>query len=237
MARAIVPTPLVSPPAPAVYDSSVMLRRSWILAVGLAVAVSAHARDERRDVPGRFDYYVLSLSWSPQYCADAGDRDRRQCATGRRYAFVLHGLWPQYERGFPRACAPAGTLPRGLVDGLLDVMPSPSLVRHEWDTHGTCSGLAADAYFATARRAFDSVVIPDRFRQPVREVYVDPRRIERDFASANPSLDPDEIAVLCKGRYLQEVRICLDRDLRPRACGRDVRDDCRRDEVIVRPVR
>ena len=219
------------------YDCLVMRCRLGLLVLCLLLTGPTVARETRGGVPGEFDYYVLSLSWSPQYCADAGGRDQRQCATGRRYAFVLHGLWPQYERGFPRACAPAGTLPRGLVDGLLDVMPSPSLVRHEWDTHGTCSGLAADAYFATARRAFDSVVIPDRFRQPVREVYVDPRRIERDFASANPSLDPDEIAVLCKGRYLQEVRICLDRDLRPRACGRDVRDDCRRDEVIVRPVR
>ena len=123
----------------------------------LALAVPALAHDERTDVAGRFDYYVLSLSWSPQYCADApGDRDRRQCGSGRRYAFVLHGLWPQNERGFPQSCAEGGTLPRALVDDMLDVMPSPSLVRHEWATHGTCSGLTADAYFAAARRAFRS---------------------------------------------------------------------------------
>lgn len=206
------------------------------LGLGLLLAGPAVAR-EPRGVPGRFDYYVLSLSWSPQYCADSDGRDARQCATGRRYAFVLHGLWPQYERGFPQACASGGQLSRDLVDGMLDVMPSPSLVRHEWDVHGTCSGLAAGAYFATARRAYASVAIPDRFRAPVREVYADPRRIEQDFVTANPGLAPEAIAVLCSGRYLQEVRICLDRALRPRPCGGDVRDRCRRDEVIVRPVR
>lgn len=214
-----------------------MPRLRRLLPLCLLLAAPALAGDSPAGVPGRFDYYVLSLSWSPQYCADARQRDARQCATGRRYAFVLHGLWPQYERGFPRACASGGHLSRAVVDDMLDVMPSPSLVRHEWDKHGTCSGLAADAYFDAARRAYAAVVIPDRFRAPGQEVYVDPRRIERDFASANPGLGPDGIAVLCSGRYLQEVRICLDRDLRPRDCGRDVRDRCRGDEVIVRPVR
>jgi len=204
----------------------------------LALAVPAFARDERPEVAGRFDYYVLSLSWSPQYCADApGARDRRQCGSGRRYAFVLHGLWPQNERGFPQSSAEGGTLPRALVDDMLDIMPSPSLVRHEWATHGTYSGLTAEAYFAAARRAFRSITIPDRFRAPVRQVYVDPRTIVGDFLRDNPALPPAGIAVLCSGRFLKEVRVCLDRSLHPRTCGRGIRSRCRGDEVIVRPVR
>jgi ribonuclease T2 len=204
----------------------------------LALAIPAFARDSSSDLSGRFDYYVLTLSWSPQYCADApGDRDRRQCGSGRRYAFVLHGLWPQDERGFPQSCAEGGTLPRAFVDDMLDIMPSPSLVRHEWATHGTCSGLTADAYFAAARRAFRSIAIPDRFRAPVRQVYVDPRTIVGDFLRDNPALPPAGIAVLCSGRYLKEVRVCLDRSLHPRTCGREIRSRCRGDEVIVRPVR
>jgi ribonuclease T2 len=193
---------------------------------------------EPRPAPGQFDYYVLSLTWSPQYCADnGGDRDQRQCGAQRHYAFVLHGLWPQDERGLPQSCAAGGTLPRSLVDRMLDVMPSPSLVRHEWATHGTCSGLAAEPYFAAARRAFESVRIPDRFRAPVREVYVSPRTVGTEFVDANPSLPPAGIAVLCSGRYLREVRICLDRHLRSRPCGRDIRSRCRGHEVIVRPLR
>ena len=215
-----------------------MPRLGCLTLLVLALAVPAYARDERPEVAGQFDYYVLSLSWSPQYCADApGDRDRRQCGSGRRYAFVLHGLWPQNERGFPQSCAEGGTLPRALVDDMLDVMPSPSLVRHEWATHGTCSGQTASAYFAAARRAFRSIAIPDRFRAPVREVYVDPRTIVGDFFRDNPALPPAGIAVLCSGRYLKEVRVCLDRSLHPRTCGREIRSRCRGDEVIVRPVR
>ena len=53
-------------------------------------------------VPGQFDYYVLALSWSPSYCAgEAGQNDQQQCAPGRRFAFVVHGLWPQYNKGWP----------------------------------------------------------------------------------------------------------------------------------------
>jgi ribonuclease T2 len=203
----------------------------------LLLAAPALAGEQRGDA-GRFEYYVLSLSWSPQYCADnGGDRDRRQCGAHRRYAFVLHGLWPQDDRGILQACAPGGTLPQSLVDGMLDVMPSPSLVRHEWAAHGTCSGMSAAAYFAAARRAFESVAIPERFRAPLREVYVDPRTIAGDFVRANPALPPAGIAVLCGGRYLREVRVCLDRALHPRPCARNIRSRCRADEVIVRPVR
>lgn len=210
----------------------------WTVLLLALLAAPAIARDESRGTPGRFDYYVLSLSWSPQHCAGpAGERDDMQCAGPRPYAFVLHGLWPQYERGFPRACGDAGRLSPALVHGMLDVMPSPALVRHEWATHGVCSGLAAPAYFDAARRAFAAVTIPDRFRAPVREVYAAPRAVERDFLRANPSLTAAGVAVLCSGRYLQEVRVCLDRDLRPRPCGADVRDRCRGDEIIVRPLR
>ena len=212
--------------------------RSTIAIVFLLLAPGRlSAAGEPRSLPG-FDYYVLSLSWSPQYCADSrGNRDQRQCGGHRPYAFVLHGLWPQNERGFPSSCAPPGSLPRAVVDGMLDVMPSPSLVRHEWEAHGTCTGLSPEAFFSKARQAFASVAIPDRFRAPVREVYVDPHDIVGDFLRANPALPPAGIAVLCSGRYLREVRICLDRSLHPRPCGRDVRSGCRGEEVIVRPLR
>ena len=61
--------------------------------------------DRRQNEPGKFDYYVLALSWSPSYCQAAQERapnraPDQQCS-GRPFSFVVHGLWPQYERGFP----------------------------------------------------------------------------------------------------------------------------------------
>jgi ribonuclease T2 len=185
-----------------------------------------------------FDYYVLSLSWSPQYCAETqAERERLQCGSERRFAFVLHGLWPQDERGFPADCAPDSAIPKRLVDSMLDIMPSPSLVRYEWRKHGTCSGQSAAEYFATARRAFESITIPAGYRSTPQTVYVAPRQLEADFVAANPNLRAADFVVQCNGRYLREVRICLDRDLKPRSCGRDVRDRCHAKELIVRPVR
>jgi ribonuclease T2 len=201
-----------------------------------AALARRHAGGPRHGQPGVFDFYVLSLSWSPQYCASHGGGDRLQCGPGRRYAFVLHGLWPQDERGFPESCTRASPLPAKLVDGMLDIMPSAQLVRHEWAQHGTCSGLDAPAYFDRARAAFQAVTIPAAYRSPTKLARVSATELRQQFLHENPKLPSSGIAVLCDGRSLQEVRICLDRHLEPRACSRDVRDRCR-GEVIVPPVR
>jgi ribonuclease T2 len=96
-------------------------------------------------MPGQFDYYVLSLSWSPSFCATAAERGRgragnAQCGA-RPYSFVVHGLWPQYDKGFPENCQlPAPRLDRSTVAWMLDLMPAPHLIFNECDRHGTCSG-------------------------------------------------------------------------------------------------
>jgi ribonuclease T2 len=112
---------------------------------------TASAQDKRQNEPGKFDFYVLSLSWSPSFCDAASTRVQEQSECGPRgYSFVVHGLWPQYERGFPRSCqVPPPRLPRQIASSMLDLMPAPQLVYHEWDEHGTCSGLSAAAYFKT----------------------------------------------------------------------------------------
>src|SRR4051794_4946701 len=150
-----------------------MVTRAWFrrtvrpavfLAAALLIGVAPSAAQQKpQGEPGKFDFYVLSLSWSPSYCDSVQERaaERRgearpdqQCEGGRPYAFVVHGLWPQYERGFPSWCqVPAPRIPRTLVDGMLDLMPSPRLVFHEWDRHGTCSGLSAQNFFAAVRQA------------------------------------------------------------------------------------
>ena len=191
------------------------------------------------DTPGDFDFYVLSLSWSPTYCQDRGRSDRIQCGGPRPFAFVVHGLWPQYERGSPSNCdvGPRSGIPRRLVDSMLDVMPSPSLVRHEWRTHGSCSGLEPADYFDLTRQAHDAVRIPDQFVNLPDFVTVSPRDVETAFITANPGLKASGIAVSCDSRRLKEVRICMTKDLQFRACAEVDRKACRAKSVGMPPVR
>lgn len=185
----------------------------------------------------KFDYYVLALSWSPQHCTTpAGRRDAVQCGGTRRYSFIVHGLWPQYERGWPENCG-GEALDGRVVQQTLDIMPSPKLIRHEWAKHGTCSGLTPVDYFALARKAFSQFRAPDAYGKPDREIYVSPAKYKSAWMESNPGLDSSEFAVLCSGRFLQEVRVCLDRNLNPRPCGSSVRDRCRAPEMIVQPLR
>jgi ribonuclease T2 len=190
---------------------------------------------------GNFDFYVLSLSWSPGFCAtQAGRNDPEQCGPQRHFAFVLHGLWPQYEqKGWPEDCSTEG-VDQSIVEGMLNIMPSPKLVEHEWQKHGTCSGLSAKEYFEEAADAFESVKVPAAYQQLTRELSVSPEKIKANFVAANPGFGEQGFSVLCSsnGRYLQEIHACLTRDLEGHACNREVQQEaCRSDQVVMRPVR
>lgn len=188
--------------------------------------------------PGTFDFYVLSLSWSPTYCARAHEGDALQCAAARPFAFVVHGLWPQYEHGYPSSCVvPPPPISKPVVDGMLDVMPSPGLVRHEWDKHGTCDGDDPAGYFAKVRAAFAAVHIPPAYASAASASRAAPKDIEAAFIAANPGLKADGIAVLCRGRRLSEVRVCLDKSFGFRACPEVDRAACRADQVNIPAAR
>ena len=211
------------------------------LALALALAAGlARGQDRRQNQPGEFDFYVLALSWSPSFCEAAGERGtppRQQCGA-RPYSFVVHGLWPQYEKGFPEFCRqPAPRLDRSIVSGMLDLMPAPRLILNEWDRHGTCSGLGPNAYFETVRKVRASVKIPDAYLDPGELATVTPDEVEDAFVTVNPGLTRDAIAVTCDRRRLGEVRICFGRDLRFRACPAVDARACRRDKVVMPPVR
>ena len=183
---------------------------------GLWLALGRRAaQDPRQNEPGKFDFYVLALSWSPSFCEQAGERAARQQQCGARpFSFVVHGLWPQYEKGFPEFCQkPAPRLDRNIVSSMLDLMPAPRLIFHEWDKHGVCSGLPARGYFETIRKARAGVKIPEEFLEPKTAVTVTPDEVEEAFVKANPGLSRAGIAVTCGGPRLSEVRICLSRDL------------------------
>jgi ribonuclease T2 len=208
----------------------------------VVLARPAEAKHRKKHHPAQpststaFDYYVLSLSWSPEHCAEpAGHGDTQQCASTRHFAFVLHGLWPQFAAGYPESCSPT-SLSSTVRNSMLDIMPSATLVEHEWAKHGTCSGLPPDEYFERARTAFTGIAIPAAYRDPSGAIVTDTGSIKGAFRSANPNLTADDVAVLCKRKFLQEVRVCLDKDLRPRPCGHDVKDDCR-SSVVIRPVK
>lgn len=183
---------------------------------------------------GKFDFYVLSLSWSPTFCAsDPSASDSAQCGLGASHGFVVHGLWPQYERGYPLSCGGAGRLPRALVDSMLDIMPDRGLVRHEWEVHGTCAGTDPAAYFATLRDAFEQVRLPPSLSRAERSRTLSAGAIEAAFVLENPGLSAGGIAISCKAGMLEEVRICLDRDLGFRRCREVDGRGCRSRTVLL----
>lgn len=212
-----------------------MILRVLALAAALWGGAPAAAQPQ---VAGKFDYYVLSLSWSPGWCRAEGDgRDAPQCDTGRRVDFVIHGLWPQYERGWPQYCETRERDPSRLATAAMaDVMGSGGLAWHQWQKHGRCTGLSAADYFAATRQAGAAVAIPPDFDGLPRDIRLPVSEIEDAFIAANPALSRDGITVTCD-RGALEVRICLTRDLQPRACAPDARRDCRAPALLVERVR
>src|SRR6476646_1807673 len=208
----------------------------------IGIAGTASAQDRRQNASGEFDFYVLSLSWSPSFCEEAsergsGGRSEVRCG-GRPFSFVVHGLWPQYEHGFPNYCQrPSPRLDRNIMSSMLDLMPAPGLIFNEWDKHGTCSGLGARAYFESIRKARATVKIPEEFLQLSESKSISPDAIEAAFIKVNPGLSSSAIAVTCTSRRLSEVRVCMSKDLQFRACEEIDRRACRRDEVLMPPVR
>ena len=211
-----------------------------VLLIAIALGSAPAQEQSQRNQPGKFDFYVLSLSWSPSFCKETEERGRQsneQCR-GRPYSFVVHGLWPQHERGFPRDCqVPAPRLNRETMTSMLDLMPAPRLVYHEWDQHGTCSGLQAQAYFDLVRKAREAVKIPETYAAPTATLTVTPDEVEEAFVKTNPGLSRAAIAVTCGSTRLSEVRICMSKDLKFRDCGEIDRRACRRDKLLMPPVR
>lgn len=213
-----------------------MHRIAALIAALLLAPLPVFAEGERA---GDFDYYVMALSWSPTWCALEGDaRDAPQCAEGRGTGWVLHGLWPQYEAGWPSWCTTGAPDPRRAeTAAMADIMGSPGLAWHQWQKHGRCSGLTARDYFAASRDAFAAVERPEVF-DAMRSAYRLPASVvEEAFLEANPGWRADMLTITCKAGRIEEVRVCLTRDLEPRACGADVARDCALRDALIEPAR
>jgi ribonuclease T2 len=223
------------------FPSVIVSRLLIWLALVLVTAGTAAAQDRRQNAPGEFDFYVLSLSWSPSFCEAASERGnsgRSQVQCERPFSFVVHGLWPQYERGFPEYCQrPSPRLARNIMTSMLDLMPAPGLIFTEWDKHGTCSGLSARSYFETIRKARSAVKIPEEYLELSAPKTVAPAEIEDAFIKVNPGLSSSAIAVTCDKARLSEVRICMSKELQFRACEEIDRRACRREQVVMPPIR
>lgn len=207
----------------------------WLILLLLS-ATLARAEGEQA---GAFDYYVLSLSWSPTWCALEGTaRKSPQCDEEADLGWVLHGLWPQYEDGWPSFCRTGQRDPsRAETREMADIMGSAGLAWYQWKKHGRCSGLAAEAYFDAARRAYAAVSRPEVFRRLDRAVRLPAAVVEAAFLQANPGWRADMLTITCKAGRIQEARLCLTRDLQPRPCGEDVARDCPLDDALLENIK
>ena len=204
----------------------------WIIALFLT-ATLARADGEPA---GEFDYYVLAMSWSPTFCAIEGERrGNPQC--DRPLGWVLHGLWPQFENGWPSYCNSLKRNPsRADTNAMVDIMGSSGSAWHQWKKHGVCSGLSSDDYYRLARLAFERVNRPEVLRKLDKSVTLPAHLIEEAFLKANPDWRADMLTITCKQGRIQEARLCLTRDLEPRVCGRDVIRDCSMPNALFDPI-
>jgi ribonuclease T2 len=195
-----------------------------------------------QDVPGQFDFYVLSLSWSPNYCATNGSQDKQQCAGNRRLGFVLHGLWPQFNRGWPSNCTREALNP-SIQRQFPDLYPNSSLYNHEWSKHGTCSGLSQQQYHQLAADLKAEVKIPARYNKPKQPFRTTLIELKQEFIRTNPNLSVDRIAPMCSGsgRFLQEVAICEPNGGNAGKCSAEILNNsnksCAQPDFLVRNVR
>lgn len=191
---------------------------------------------------GNFDFYVLTLSWSPDYCASNGAGDVQQCNSGKKYGFVLHGLWPQYNQGYPSNCS-TQKLPADLKAEFPTLYPSEKLYDHEWEKHGTCSGLEPEQYLALSKELKESVTIPSRYKAPEKTIRVTVKQLKQDFVSANSDLSESGLAAYCSGdgRFLKELYVCFSTGGEPIKCSTEIHTraskSCQNPDFLVRNVR
>ncbi|MBS0377442.1 MAG: ribonuclease T2 [Proteobacteria bacterium] len=197
-----------------------------MLLLGAAAADARHRhRDNSDATAGQFDYYLLSLSWAPTYCLTHSD-DGAECSN-KGYGFVLHGLWPQYDGGgYPENCDTQYNLTSEAAAKGRTIYPSERLMSHEWQTHGTCSGVSALDYFSTADRATATINIPAAFNAPRGDQSLTAQQVIDLFHRANPQMPDGAVTVACSRATMSEIRVCLSKDLVVQACGRGVRNNC-----------
>jgi ribonuclease T2 len=224
---------------------------SWLclaalcLAVVSAIAAQPDAAPEQ-EPPGKFDFYLMSFTIAPSFCAlSARYAEKQECRAGTDAAYramplTVHGLWPNRERVSvnlqPQYCAGPrlDSLSPALRGKLTQVMPgvADGLDRYEWRRHGVCTGLTAEAYFSAVVRLAEQAdatigaVLRDGGMLG-HEVKVD------DLLAAVAAKDASLAAAMivsCRfpredgsgpsRAYVQEIRLVLSKDFSPEPAGR-----------------
>lgn len=212
----------------------------WTVVVALLLAAAPLAQAKKKHAPpppqaGQFDYYVLSLSWAPEYCKTHAS-DQAECGADRP-GFVLHGLWPQYASGgYPASCSNVALDGAGMDAGKA-AFPSEKLVVHEWQKHGTCSGLQPKDYFEAADAAHKAVAVPSLLQPGNNRRTLALANVTQSLLDANPSVTRKGLALVCSGSELSEVRVCMDKDLKPMACGQGVGATCKGSTITLLGVK
>ncbi len=189
---------------------------------------------------GDFDFYVLTLSWSPGFCDSGGARKSSdQCAPGAGEGFVVHGLWPDNaSRDDPQDCGSAGYVSGEALAQTRGVYPNEGLARYEYAKHGTCSGLSPENYFAAVKFIRDQFAIPDMLRAPHEAIRASPAEIENAFIAANANLTPANMAVTCGRGELIDVRFCVSKRLNAFVnCTKVSGHSCHSQSITVAPLR
>lgn len=190
---------------------------------------------------GEFDHYVLALSWVPAYCAADGDERRDpRCRDGSGIGWAVHGLWPQHAGGrWPEYCqSPHRDPSRRETRDQAGLFGTSGSAWHQWNKHGTCTGLNARNFYALVQEAVNSVTLPEIFEGITRELSVDPDVIEAAFIEDNPDLTHDMLVTSCRRGDLVELRICMTRSLEPRRCDRAMlRRECNLSGADLLPLR
>jgi ribonuclease T2 len=208
----------------------------------LISAYPACGGSDRRNASGDFDFYVLALTWSPNFCAGPGGKDPEECGPGKNPGFVLHGLWPQYQKGFPQNCSSV-PFPSQLKREFPGLFPNDRLYAHEWRRHGTCSGLSPREYLALTRKIKEAAPLPPCYRQITAPIRTTVTALKKEFKMADAGLRDDGVAVFCSGsgRFLKEVFLCYDRQGKQAACSPEITSksarSCGRADFLIRPGR
>lgn len=162
---------------------------------------------------GQFDFYLLDLVPGPRFCEIKDVGPACQPQTG----LVVHGLWPQNnDDTWPQFCSNRSH--ETDLHGSLDLTPDLHLLQHEWDKHGTCTGLSGAEYFAAEHVARAQVTVPQALLTATPNRTFTPLFLLNMFYLVNPALPPGSLSLSCREDTFTAIEACFDKKLQPAAC-------------------
>ncbi|WP_454758219.1 ribonuclease T2 [Caulobacter segnis] len=162
--------------------------------------------------------YLLALYWSPEACrAGIPESDKKIQCQANNFGFTVHGLWPNGpDKVHPRYCKPSPPMSPATVKANLCMTPSPWLLQHEWQAHGTCNWASPEAYFKKARKIREKLNVPDL--DAGSDQVMTAGEIRQAFVSRNRGVRPEGLNVRVKDGRLTEVWVCMDIKYKWAAC-------------------